>query len=295
MNGEGVSYPAFLLGRLGAKPKSFEGPEALFISDRYRPPVGKSVNQVLVDVSGRSWTLHRITAVGRWGSWRRRLSLWWRRQYLVEYEATEGPVLSFDQVKARLLDSAEKIQANLYADSDIDRRGKRSLKDWKKVPELVAEVDSYEELGRAMIPRTLTSDGWFRSYGRSNRTEYLTIVVPALTLIESIWYFRFGFDSELAFAASIVLGVLLPSALIFSAMLRRIHDFAFSGILLYFVSLLWFCWPIARDIYAMERFVDRPGGATLLAGAILVLALAIPPGTQGRNRHGPPPNPGPSL
>lgn len=296
MNGEGVQYPAFLLGRLGAKPKAFRGPGALFISDRHRPLVGHSVNQVLVDVSGRSWTLHKITAVGRWGSWDRRLSLWWKRRYLIDYEATEGPLLSWEEVKARLLQSAAKIQANLHADADLERKlEKRVLKDWKKVPELVAGIDSFEELGRAMIPRTLTSDSWFGIYGRSNRQEYLIVVVPAMALVGSVWRFGFGNSGTLFFAASLILGILVPAALILAALERRLHDFALNGGVLGIILPLPITLLAGLDLQGRLRFGDRAGGATLAVCAILILALAIPPGFRERNRYGPQPNPGPSL
>lgn len=296
MNGEGVQYPAFLLGRLGAKPKSFRGPGALFISDRHRPLVGHSVNQVLVDVSGRSWTLHRITAVGRWGSWDRLLSLWWKRQYLVDYEATEGPVLSWDEVKATLIQSAAKIQANLPSDNDAGKKpGARVLKDWKKVPELVAEIDSFAELGQAMIPRTLTSDGWFGTYGRSNRAEYLAVVVPAMALLGSVWWFGFGGGRGLAFAASLILGVLTPAALILAVVVRRLHDFGVSGGILGLILPLPLTLLTGFDLEGKLRLGDRAGGATLTVCAILILALAIPPGFRERLRYGPQPNPGPSL
>src|ERR1700744_2966596 len=69
MNGEGVCYPAFLLGGSNAKFMAFKGPEGLFVSERFRPAVGARIEDVLIDSSGRSWTLHAVTAVGRWGAW----------------------------------------------------------------------------------------------------------------------------------------------------------------------------------------------------------------------------------
>ena len=296
MNGEGVRYPAFLIGGPHARPAAFNGPEGLFVSSRHRPSIGDKIGEVLVDSAGQSWTLHTITAVGRWGSWNEQLSLWWKRRYRVEYGATEGPAVTIEDVKSRLISSLAKSGKELHANLEVEKRWRwRVRKEWEEYPDKIQNIKSWIEFERAIYSSGISSDGWFRSYGRSNREEYIVVVIPTLTLMGSVRYFGVGVVNLPAVVASIIAGIILPGLLLRAAVERRLHDFEFRGTILYFPIIVMFYWFIVECFRGGLHFTDWPGWVVFAICAILVLALAIPPGTKGRNYYGPPPNPGPSL
>jgi uncharacterized membrane protein YhaH (DUF805 family) len=296
MNGEGVRYPAFLLGGSRAKFIAFKGPEGLFINDRYRPAVGDKMEDVLIDSSGRSWTLHAVSNVGRWGSWNRVIGLWWKRRYLVEYEVTEGPVLSIEEMRVRLSDAASAMRKSQLRNREIDKEQRSwRLTRWDEVRQDIAAAKSFDTATPAMWPYILSSDGWFSFGGRSNRAEYVTIMVPVVVLMGSVWHFRFGGGNAIASYASLIVGFLLPGILGLAVIFRRLHDFGI-GFTLAFFPLLAVCTWAAREIFVGNLQVgERPGWAMIAALGTSLSALAILRGIPGKNRFGPEPKPGPSL
>jgi uncharacterized membrane protein YhaH (DUF805 family) len=296
MNGEGVRYPAFLLGGPNAKFLAFNGPEGLFVSERFRPIVGARMEDVLIDSSGRSWTLHAVTAVGRWGAWGEVAALWWKRRYRVEYEATDGPVLSIEEMRARLSDTASAMRKSVLRDRQIDKDQRRwGLKRWDEVQEDVAAAENFGTLTPAMWPCLLESDGWFSGYGRSNRAEYLSVVVPVMTLMSVVWHFRFGAGNVIAGWASVTIGFLVPGILGLATMFRRLHDFGISFLLSFFPLMAALYWVLKELIVGHLQVGDRPGWAMIAVFGIFLSALAILPGIPGENQFGPEPNHGPSL
>jgi uncharacterized membrane protein YhaH (DUF805 family) len=296
MNGEGVRYPAFLLGGPDAKFMAFNGPEGLFISERFRPAVGARMEDVLIDSSGRSWTLHAVMAVGRWGGWGEVAGLWWKRRYLVEYEATEGPVLSIEDMRARLSDAASAMRKAVLRDRQLDKDQRRwRLKRWDEVQEDIVAAKDFGTLTPAMWPYLLSSDGWFSGYGRSNRAEYVSIVVPVMALMGSVWHFKFGAGNMIAGWASLTIGFLLPGMLGLAAMFRRLHDFGIGVVLAAFPLMVALNWVISEARVGHLQVGDRPGWAMIAVFGICLSALAVLPGIPGENRFGSEPNPGPSL
>jgi uncharacterized membrane protein YhaH (DUF805 family) len=296
MNGEGIRYPAFLVGGPNAKFVAFKGPEGLFVSDRFRPTVGDKMEGMLIDSSGRSWTLHAVTAVGRWGAWGEVVRLWWKRRYLVEYEATEGPVLSIEDLRVRLSEVASAMRKSALRDRQIDKeqRGWR-LKRWSEVQEYIATAENFESLTPAMWPYILSSDGWFSGYGRSNRVEYVAVMVPVIALMGSVWYFKFGGGNTIAFWASLAVGFVLPGILGLAVIFRRLHDFGIGFVLAalpLMVAANWVMWEAGAG---RLRVGERPGWAMIAVFVTFLSALAILPRISGKNRFGPEPNPGPSL
>jgi len=90
--------------------------------------------------------------------------------------------------------------------------------------------------------------------------------------------------------ADFVLGIVL-AWLIGAAAARRCHDFGWR---FYPFVMLWLA--IAAVEQGVSQYLHFAGG--WLSAAVLVLlilALAIPPGTRGENQYDPQPNPGPSL
>jgi uncharacterized membrane protein YhaH (DUF805 family) len=297
MNGEDVCYPAFLVGTsLRAKFLAFNGPEGLFISERFRPIVGATMDDVLIDSSGRSWTLHTVTAVGRWGGLAKVVGLWWKRRYRVDYEATDGPVLPIEDMRATLTDAASAVRKSVLRDRQIDKeqRGWR-LKRWAEVQENIAAAENFGTLTPAMWPYLLSSDGWFSGYGRSNRAEYVSVVVPAMTLMAGVWHFKFGDGNVIAGWASMVVGFVLPGLLGLAAMFRRLHDFGINFTLSSFPLLAAFMWVVRERTVGNLQVGERPGWAMIVVFGIFLAALAVLPGIPGENQFGPEPNPGPSL
>ena len=296
MNGEGVRYPAFLLGGPNAKFMAFNGPEGLFVSERFRPTVGARMEDVLIDSSGRSWTLNAVTAVGRWGAWGEVAGLWWRRRYLVEYEATEGPVLSIEDMRTMLSDAASAMRKSVLRDSQIDKDQRRwRLKRWDQVQEDIAAARNFGTLTPAMWPYLVPSDGWFFGHGRSNRAEYVSVVVPVVALMGSVWHFRFGAGNMIAGWASLTIGFLLPGILGLAAMFRRLHDFGIGFTLASFPLLAALMWVTREAIVGNLQVGDRPGWAMIAVFGLFLSALAVLPGIPGENQFGAEPNPGPSL
>lgn len=292
MNGEGICYPAFLLVETG-KSLAFPGPEALFISGRLRPPVGPTAEEVLVDSSGRSWVLHAVSAVGRWGSWKDRLRLWWKRQYRVEYEASEGPAMSLEELKAALLEKADASEASLKADTEVDEHVRTFfLEAWGRAREQLIAAQTFEGVAEAMGPYRLYPDSWFSGRGRSNRAEYVAVLSAAMammfvgTLMASLWW-PLGLGIHL-----VVGGVALW--LVAAATARRAHDIGRS---FWSVLLVLFCVAMLEEGYQSSlRHRGGPYGLLTTAGwALCILGLACWPGTPGENRYDPQPNAGPSL
>jgi uncharacterized membrane protein YhaH (DUF805 family) len=296
MNGEGVRYPAFLLGGPTARFMAFKGPEGLFVSERFRPAVGARMEDVLIDSSGRSWTLHAVTAVGRWGAWEVVAGLWWKRRYLVEYEATGGPVLSIEDMRAKLSDAASAMRKSVLRDRQLDKDRRRwGLERWRKVQEDIAAAESFGTATPAMWPYLLPSDGWFSGFGRSNRAEYVSVVVPVMVLMGSVWHFRFGAGNMIAGWASLTIGFLLPGLLGLAAMFRRLHDFGIGFSLASLPLLAAFIWVIREAMAGNLQVGDRPGWVMIAVFGVFLSALAVLPGVRGANQFGPEPNPGPSL
>lgn len=296
MNGEGVCYPAFLVGGPNAKFVAFNGPQGLFVSERFRPAVGDKTEDVLIDSSGRSWTLHAVTAVGRWGSWSEVVGLWWKRRYRVEYEATEGPILSVDETRARLSDAAAAMRKSVLRDRQIDKEERGwGLKRWDEVQQDIAAAKNFETVTPAMWPHIPSSNGWFSFNGRSNRAEYVSVMVPVVVLMGSVWHFRFGAGNMIAFWASLTVGFVLPGILGLAVLFRRLHDFGIGFILSFLPLFAGFYW-LAREVAVGNLQVgDRPGWPMIAVFGIFLSALAVLPGIPGVNRFGPEPNPGPSL
>lgn len=296
MNGESVRYPAFLLGGPKAKFMAFEGCEGLFVSGRFRPIVGARMEDVLIDSSGRSWTLHAVTAVGRWGAWSEVAGLWWKRRYLVEYEATDGPVLSIEEMRARLSDAASAMRKSVLRDRQIDKDQRRwRLKRWDQVQEDIVAAENFGTLTPAMWPYLLPSDGWFSGYGRSNRAEYVSVVVPVMALMGSVWHFRFGAGNVIVGWVSLTIGFLLPGILGLAAMFRRLHDFGINFVLAFFPLMAALTWAVREVLVGHLQVGGRPGWAMIAVFGIFLSALAVLPGIEGENQFGPDPNPGPSL
>lgn len=296
MNGEGVRYPAFLLGGQNAKFMAFNGPEGLFISERFRPAFGDKMEDVLIDSTGRSWILHAVVAVGRWGSLSEVVRLWWKRRYRVEYDATEGPVLSIEEVRSRLSDAASAVRKSVLRDRQIDKDQRRwRLERWREVQESIVAAESFASLTPAMWPHLLSSDGWFSGYGRSNRAEYASVVVPAMALMGAVWHFRFGAGNVIAGLASILIGFLLPALLGLAAVLRRLQDFGVGISLASFPLAVAFVWVIREGVAGHLQVGERPGLGLIAVFGIFLSALAVLPGIRGEYQFGPEPNPGPSL
>jgi uncharacterized membrane protein YhaH (DUF805 family) len=296
MNGEDVRYPAFLVGGPKAKFAAFKGPEGLFISDRYRPAVGDEMEDVLIDSSGRSWTLHAVRDVGRWGAWNRVVGLWWKRRYLVEYEATEGPALSTEEMRVRLSDAASAMRKSQIRNREIDKDQRFwRLKRWDEVEQDIAAAKNFDTATPAMWPYILSSDSWFSFDGRSNRAEYASIMIPVVVLMGSVWHFRFGAWNTIAFWASLTIGFLLPGILGLAVMFRRLHDFGI-GLVLSFIPLFAGFYWLAKEVAVGNLQVgERPGWAMIAVFGIFLVALAVLPRIRGENQFGPEPNPGPSL
>ena len=123
----------------------------------------------------------------------------------------------------------------------------------------------------------------------------MAVVVPSLALMGSVRDFGPGSVGAVPVLTSILAGIIVPGLLVRAAVERRLHDFEFRGTLLYLPALILFTWFVMESLRGGLHFPDRPGWVTFAVCATLVLALAIPPGTKGRNYYGPPPNPGPSL
>jgi len=295
MNGEGVSYPAFLLGEQDAKPLAFNGPEALFISGRFRPPLGPMKESILVDSSGRGWTLHAITAIGRWGSWKKRLLLWWRRQYLVDYDATEGPAISLDQLKTHMLQKTAASETALRADTEVDESVRQYyLEGWARARETLVAAHTFQGVADAMGPCSLYADNWFSGRGRSNRAEYLVVVISALVISSLAGLVAFVVGPTFSLAIDLTLGLAVPVWLIGAAAARRSHDFGWS--LYPFILACMVIGAVVEGAHRSPNSPNDPYAWVLIAFfPMLILALAIPPGTSGENRYDPQPNPGPSL
>jgi uncharacterized membrane protein YhaH (DUF805 family) len=296
MNGEGVRYPAFLLGGPKAKFVACSGPEGLFVVDRYGPAVGGKMEDVLIDSSGRSWTLHAVADVGRSGAWNKVVGLWWKRRYLVEYEATEGPVLSIEEMRARLSDAASAMRKSQLRNREIDKEQRFwRLKRWDEVLQDIAAAKNFETVTPAMWLYSLPPDSWFSFDGRSNRAEYVSVMVPVILLMGSVWHFRFGDGNAVAFWTSLIVGFLLPGILGLAVVFRRLHDFGI-GLVLSFIPLFAGFYWLAKEFAAGHLQVgERPGWAMIAVFGIFLSALAILPRIPGNNRFGPEPNPGPSL
>lgn len=292
MNGEGVCYPAFLLGGPGQKPTAFNGPSALFISGRFRAPIGPMKEDTLVDSSGRSWRLHGVTAIGRWGTWTERLRLWWKRQYLVDFDATEGPALSLDQLKTHMLERADANEALLRADTDVDEPVRQYfLEAWGRAREELVAAKTFQGVADAMGPYRLYADSWFSGRGRSNRVEYLTVLLLATVITVMAGLVASFLGSIIGAAVDFALGTVLPGWLVGAAATRRVHDFGWP----FYVLAILFLGLGGMELGAFRYFQDRGVLFGIVAWFVFILVWAIPPGTPGENRYDPQPNPGPSL
>ena len=291
MKGEGICYPAFLLGGPNSKPMAFRGPEALFISGRFRAPIGPMKHETLIDSSGRSWTLHTITAIGRWGTWKGQFLLWWRRQYLVEFDATESAGMSLDQLKAHMLQMADLNEAALRADTEVDEQVRQYfLEGWGRHREALVAAETFQGVAEAMGFYSLYADNWFGGRGRSNRAEYLAVVMLAIVMIGMAGLIGSLITSALWSAADFILGI-ATVWLIGAAAARRCHDFGWR---FYPFVMLWLAIAVVEQ--GVGKYLHFEGGWLGAAVSVLIiLALAIPPGTPGENQYDPQPNPGPSL
>jgi uncharacterized membrane protein YhaH (DUF805 family) len=296
MNGEGVRYPAFLLGGSDAKPMAFSGPEALFVSGRFRGPLGPMTPpETLVDSSGRTWTFHAVTAIGRWGSWDEWLRLWWGRRYLFEYDATEGPAMSLDELKAWMLERHVVSEAALRADTEVDEQIRQYFLDgWSKAREELVAAATFKAVAETMGPRYLYQDNWFSGRGRSNRAEYLAVLLAVIVVTTTVSLVHPFLAPAVALFVIIGPGLVFPIWLIGAVAARRAHDlgwkFSFAGGTCLAISVI--------EVGAQEskKFNGDPYGLLSVAvWAALALLLAILPGTPRENRYDPQPNPGPSL
>jgi uncharacterized membrane protein YhaH (DUF805 family) len=295
MNGEGVCYPAFLLGGLDAKPMAFNGPAALFISGRFRAPLGPMKEDTLVESSGRSWTLHAVTAIGRWGTWKEQLQLGWRRQYLVQFDATEGPAMTLGDLKTHMLQRADASEAALRADTEVDEQVRQYfLEAWAGARENLVAAETFQAVADAMGPCSLYPDNWFRGRGRSNRAEYLAVVLVATVMMVVAGLIAALIGPTLGAFVDFGLGFVVPFWLIAAAAARRSHDFGWP---FYFVVILFLM--VGAVELGAQKYLEHEVVLSILLGiaayAVLILGLAIPPGTPGENRYDPQPNPGPSL
>ena len=229
MNGEGVRYPAFLLGGPGAKPMAFKGPEALFISGRFRAPIGPMKQETLIDGSGRSWTLRAIIAIGRWGPWHEQLLLWWKRQYLVEFDAIEGPAMSLDDLKTHILERADASETALKVDGEVDEDVRQYfLEAWAQARAELVAAETFQGVAEAMGPFRLYEDNWFSGRGRSNRAEYLVVLSSALGLMVMAGLIGFLAPRSFGWIIDFVLGFVVPAWLVGAAAVRRCHDFGWA-------------------------------------------------------------------
>jgi uncharacterized membrane protein YhaH (DUF805 family) len=295
MNGEGVCYPAFLLGGPGQKPTAFNGPSALFISGRFRMPLGPMKEDTLVDSSGRSWTLHGITAIGRWGKWKEKLGLWWRRQYLVDFDATEGPAMSLRELKTHMLERADANEALLRADTEVDEQVRQYfLEAWGRAREDLVAAETFQGLADAMGPYRLYADIWFSGRGRSNRAEYLVVVCVAMAMMVVAGLIAFFLGSSLGYLINFALGTVLPYWLIGAAAARRAHDFGWPFYAFVILFLVVGAVELGAFQYLQHDLVAFVG-LSIAAWFVFILAWAVPTGAPGENRYDPQPNPGPSL
>jgi uncharacterized membrane protein YhaH (DUF805 family) len=214
----------------------------------------------------------------------------------VEYEATEGPVLSIEEVRARLSDAASAMRKSVLRDRQIDKDQRRwRLERWRQVQEHIVVAENFGTLIPAMWPYVLSSDGWFSGYGRSNRAEYVSVVVPVIAIMGSVWHFKFGAGNAVAGWVSLTIGFLLPGLLGVAAVLRRLHDFGIGFVLSSFPLTVALIWVIREARVGHLQVGERPGWAMIAVFGICLSALAVLPGIPGENQFGPEPNPGPSL
>jgi len=292
LNGEGVCYPAFLLGRPEGKPIAFSGPGALFISGRLRGPIGPMDEDTLVDSSGRTWTLSAITAIGRWGSLTEILRLWWRREYLVEFEAAEGSRMSLDDLKAWLLHKAELSEAALRADTEVDEQVRQYfLEGWSASRKALEAAQTFQAVAKAMGPYSLYRDSWFSWRGRSNRAEYLAVFLFNMVLGSLASLAAQPNSGPALILIGLAFGTVLPMLLGWAVIVRRTHDIGLSVLALLVLLLL-----LALGGAGIERaYGSAAVWFEMAATALVLMALAVIPGTVGENRFDPQPNPGPSL
>jgi len=201
------------------------------------------------------------------------------------FRAPAGPM------KEDTLQMADLNEAALRADTEVDEQVRQYfLEGWGRHREKLVAAETFQGVAEAMGPLSLYTDNWFSGRGRSNRAEYLAVVVSAIVMIGTAGLVGSLIASTIWSVADFVLGI-VAAWLIGAAAVRRCHDF---GRRFYPFVILWLALAVVEQ--GISQYLHFEGG--WLSAAVLVLlilALAIPPGTSGENQYDPQPNPGPSL
>jgi len=199
--------------------------------------------------------------------------------------------MSLDQLKTHMLQRAAASEAGLRADTEVDERVRRYfLEGWGGAREELVAAETFQAVADAMGPYSLCDDNWFSGRGRSNRAEYLAVLLMAMVITIIAGLIGSLISSTLWSLADFILGMAV-AWLIGAAAARRCHDFGWN---FYPFVMLWLAIAVVEQGVSQYRHFE---GGWLGAAALVVfiLALAIAPGTPGENRYDPQPNPGPSL